>query len=260
MMLSHAEVSVDKGMHDHDHDLDAPHNTLHTDQSPSHSTPDAVERSATKYAPFLNFSDDEKRNQQPLNFEPDGPNDSTLDLSPPISQDEDNKHKSVRDVKASVEGLPEMELSTPSMSNPRLQQIHRLAGNEVEENDSSLLGHKLKRRLMDIESSFIPDAGVTGGHHSAYSTGQGTASPKLLVGADDTFLFGGSPGRTANLAKTSPMTGIGADPRDSSVLLPSSPAAAAMQRGLVRGSGWRGALDLGAMAKFPPDFKEDEEK
>ena len=47
---------------------------------------------------------------------------------------------------------------------------------------SEYLDRKMKRQLMDVESSFIPDLSA---HPGASQT---------RIGADDTYLFGGSPG------------------------------------------------------------------
>jgi chromosome segregation ATPase len=52
----------------------------------------------------------------------------------------------------------------------------------VPSDGSDFLDHKMKRQLMDVESSFIPDL-------SAHPSG-----PQTRTGADDTYLFGGSPG------------------------------------------------------------------
>ncbi|KAF2664251.1 hypothetical protein BT63DRAFT_418376 [Microthyrium microscopicum] len=92
---------------------------------------------------------------------------------------------------------------------------------------SALLDHDVKNRLMDIESSFAPDPSPS-------------ALPITRPGADDTYLFGGSPGRTESLAN-GPLsdhqenTDSGAEPdgaNETSSLsdLPSSPAASAMKR------------------------------
>lgn len=53
---------------------------------------------------------------------------------------------------------------------------------------SALMDNEMTRKLMDIESSFIPEASV---HLDA---------PQTKPGADDTYLFGGSPGHTRALS------------------------------------------------------------
>jgi len=52
------------------------------------------------------------------------------------------------------------------------------------EDDSALLERDTRRRLMDVESSFLPEAEPE------------TAIEKPAQGADDTYLFGGSPGNS----------------------------------------------------------------
>jgi predicted nucleic acid-binding Zn-ribbon protein len=53
---------------------------------------------------------------------------------------------------------------------------------------SALMDHEMNQKLMDIESSFIPEASV---HLDA---------PQTKPGADDTYLFGGSPGHSRALS------------------------------------------------------------
>ena len=53
---------------------------------------------------------------------------------------------------------------------------------------SALMDSEMQKKLMDIESSFIPEASVAG------------PSQQTRLGADDTYLFGGSPGRTRTLS------------------------------------------------------------
>lgn len=52
---------------------------------------------------------------------------------------------------------------------------------------SVLMDKEMKRQLMDIESSFLPEASV---HQDA---------PQVAPGADDTYLFGGSPGHSRSI-------------------------------------------------------------
>ncbi|KAH7138042.1 hypothetical protein B0J11DRAFT_475289 [Dendryphion nanum] len=56
---------------------------------------------------------------------------------------------------------------------------------------SVLVDREMKRQLMDIESSFLPEASVLP---------EPTQRPS---GADDTYLFGGSPGNSRSLSRTS---------------------------------------------------------
>jgi hypothetical protein len=122
--------------------------------------------------------------------------------------------------------------------------------------DSDLLEQDVKRHLMDIESSFIPDSSFPG------------AAPGAKPGADDTYLFGGSPGRPDALAATpaqlrtgsplkpsveEPVTAHRDDPleaedEDESESenttnlsdMPSSPAARARERSMNRTTGGNG--------------------
>ncbi|KAF5846896.1 hypothetical protein GGP41_003175 [Bipolaris sorokiniana] len=62
--------------------------------------------------------------------------------------------------------------------------IPRVVGEEDANQESVFDDGEMKRQLMDIESSFIPEAPI---HAEA---------TQLLPGADDTYLFGGSPGNS----------------------------------------------------------------
>lgn len=59
---------------------------------------------------------------------------------------------------------------------------HDFHDDNVPSDGSEFLDRKMKRQLMDVESSFIPDLSA---HPAASQT---------HIGADDTYLFGGSPG------------------------------------------------------------------
>jgi hypothetical protein len=137
------------------------------------------------------------------------------------------------------------------MSDP-LAARFATANDDDDDTDSSMLGQKLKRRLMDIDSSFVADGAAA---LQTINNGTSNQSASKLMGLDDTFLFGGSPGRIGHLAKTSPADESEAT-RDSSAMLPSSPAAAAMQRGMIKGIGGRssGAVNL----KFSESNEDDE--
>lgn len=103
--------------------------------------------------------------------------------------------------------------------------------NDNNHNETSAFLGDVRSKLMDIESSFMPD-GSPSAHQSA------------KAGADDTYLFGGSPGRTQHLSKTPAIFEEGApedrtksaDETDTSMMstLQSSPVAAAMRRNLDR--------------------------
>ena len=60
-----------------------------------------------------------------------------------------------------------------------------LGGAHVHGDESALMDREMKRRLMDIESSFLPEPSL------AADTTQA-----LAAGTDDTYLFGGSPGNS----------------------------------------------------------------
>jgi predicted nucleic acid-binding Zn-ribbon protein len=75
-----------------------------------------------------------------------------------------------------------------------------LRDSRVQSEGSVLMDREMKRQLMDVESSFLPEASV---HQDA---------PQVAPGADDTYLFGGSPGHSRPLPgaeedkKDTPMT------------------------------------------------------
>jgi chromosome segregation ATPase len=98
-----------------------------------------------------------------------------------------------------------------------------VADTQIHGDDSALMDREMKRRLMDIESSFLPEPSI------APDT---TQAP--TVGTDDTYLFGGSPGNSR------PVSSAGEDSRgvepptpfhdshegDSSILSPEPPTPA----------------------------------
>jgi predicted nucleic acid-binding Zn-ribbon protein len=133
--------------------------------------------------------------------------------------------------------LPASDDLSSSHIAPQLTEDSQLGNSD----GSALLAPHVKRHLMDIESSFVPDASPSG------------PSAPHAPAADDTYLFGGSPGRTAHLTKTpaaegeSEEAGSGAGASDKSEPahrgaeaesdvttdlsgLPSSPLANAMKR------------------------------
>jgi chromosome segregation ATPase len=68
--------------------------------------------------------------------------------------------------------------------------VHHVIDEEDAHNDASVFeDHEMKRQLMDIESSFIPEAPIQ------------VEAPQGLSGADDTYLFGGSPGNSQQSAR-----------------------------------------------------------
>lgn len=66
-------------------------------------------------------------------------------------------------------------------------QADHLGESRIQGDDSALIDHEMKRQLMDIESSFLPEPSIT----ADSDTGQPPAT-----GVDDTYLFGGSPGNS----------------------------------------------------------------
>jgi chromosome segregation ATPase len=67
-------------------------------------------------------------------------------------------------------------------------QAHDFGDGPAPGDESVMMDREMKRQLMDIESSFLPEASV-----------QVEAAPGPQ-GADDTYLFGGSPGHTQSIA------------------------------------------------------------
>jgi predicted nucleic acid-binding Zn-ribbon protein len=135
-----------------------------------------------------------------------------------------------------------------SLTSP--QPVANLDQSRLDSDGSVLFDPHVKKHLMDIESSFIPEASPR-------------ANPSAPApGADDTYLFGGSPGRPTNIQKTpaiaeerSSETGLPTTARQETVLMEqgsfeesevgpedstdishvqSSPAAAAKQRNINR--------------------------
>jgi predicted nucleic acid-binding Zn-ribbon protein len=81
--------------------------------------------------------------------------------------------------------LPASDDLSVSQIAPQLTEDSQLGNSD----GSALLAPHVKRHLMDIESSFVPDASP------------GPPAPHAPA-ADDTYLFGGSPGRTTHVTKT----------------------------------------------------------
>ncbi|KAF2121775.1 hypothetical protein BDV96DRAFT_618333 [Lophiotrema nucula] len=63
-------------------------------------------------------------------------------------------------------------------------QANDFRDSQMQSDGSALLDKEMKRQLMDIESSFLPDASIA------------VEPPQAPTGADDTYLFGGSPGNS----------------------------------------------------------------
>lgn len=84
--------------------------------------------------------------------------------------------------------LPPDSAFEDSMLSPRQEKLPD--SSELEIDHTGLFESHVKKNLMSIESSFLPEASPN-------------ANPSAAApGADDTYLFGGSPGRTTNLTKT----------------------------------------------------------
>ncbi len=84
---------------------------------------------------------------------------------------------------------PDSELpSLPVDDDDLLSVPNELAGSQFTEGDSGVSEREIKRKLMDIESSFLPEASP------------GPVVVATARGADDTYLFGGSPGSTVPLS------------------------------------------------------------
>ena len=64
-----------------------------------------------------------------------------------------------------------------------LQAPSESADSHIINEESALMDREMKRKLMDIESSFIPEPSIN-------------AEALPTAGVDDTYLFGGSPGNT----------------------------------------------------------------
>lgn len=149
--------------------------------------------------------------------------------------------------------LPSDSILDNSLTSPQVSAD--LDPTRLDSDGSALFDPHVKNRLMDIESSFVPEASPR-------------ANPSAPApGADDTYLFGGSPGRPTNLQKTPAIAEVGSsetgvqttakhetglteqgsfegsevgaegEPTEDTTDLshfPSSPAAAAMQRNINR--------------------------
>ncbi|KAF2800848.1 hypothetical protein K505DRAFT_292098 [Melanomma pulvis-pyrius CBS 109.77] len=79
--------------------------------------------------------------------------------------------------------VPDSDLPPlPTEADDSFLAAHNFGDSHVHNDSSVLMDHEMKRQLMDIESSFLPEASVQM---------DATQGPP---GADDTYLFGGSPG------------------------------------------------------------------
>ncbi|KAJ4291155.1 hypothetical protein N0V90_010353 [Kalmusia sp. IMI 367209] len=155
----------------------------------------------------------------------------------------------------------------PADDDDSFLQADKLGDSQIHGEDSALMDREMKRQLMDIESSFIPEASVV------------VDAVQPAAGADDTYLFGGSPGHSRPVSrvgeggkKTAEITSIhDSHEGDSSILtdepptpadayktpavrrlditedsidsglsasdaMPSSPSAEAAKRNLIRGA------------------------
>lgn len=86
--------------------------------------------------------------------------------------------------------MPDSELPPlPTDDDDSFLQAQNIDDSQAQSEGSVLMDREMKRQLMDIESSFLPEASV------AADTAQGPP------GADDTYLFGGSPGHSRPLSR-----------------------------------------------------------
>lgn len=85
--------------------------------------------------------------------------------------------------------LPDSDLPPlPTDDDDSFLQAHEFADSQVQSDGSVLMDREMKRRLMDIESSFLPEASAQ------------LDAPQAVPGADDTYLFGGSPGHSRSMS------------------------------------------------------------
>ncbi|ENI03693.1 hypothetical protein COCC4DRAFT_141810 [Bipolaris maydis ATCC 48331] len=111
--------------------------------------------------------------------------DSTLPT--PMATPTDNEHmahQKPHDDHDDTFYLPDSDLPPLPIGDDDDSIIPRVVGEEDANQESVFDDGEMKRQLMDIESSFIPEAPI---HAEA---------TQLLPGADDTYLFGGSPGNS----------------------------------------------------------------
>jgi hypothetical protein len=83
-----------------------------------------------------------------------------------------------------VQAFDQPDADLPPLPTPEDDSFLRqdFSDDQVPSDGSDFLDRKMKRQLMDIESSFIPDLSAQPG------------ASQTRIGADDTYLFGGSPG------------------------------------------------------------------
>ncbi len=94
---------------------------------------------------------------------------------------------------------------------------HNLHQSPLQSDGSALEDHEMKRQLMDIESSFLPEPSAQAEAIHAHA------------GADDTFLFGGSPGNARSTSDAAMVPKVQADNKqltDSSILSEEPPTPA----------------------------------
>jgi chromosome segregation ATPase len=85
--------------------------------------------------------------------------------------------------------VPDSDLPPlPTGDDDSFVAAHDFGDSQIHSDGSGLMDHEMNRQLMDIESSFLPEASMQ------VDTAQGPP------GVDDTYLFGGSPGRSRPLS------------------------------------------------------------
>ncbi|KAF2018464.1 hypothetical protein BU24DRAFT_441012 [Aaosphaeria arxii CBS 175.79] len=77
----------------------------------------------------------------------------------------------------------------PAEDNESFLQLQE-EDSQIQSDGSALLDREMDRQLMDLESSFLPEPSVIQ-----------ASGPKAQQGADDTYLFGGSPGNTRSASR-----------------------------------------------------------
>lgn len=92
--------------------------------------------------------------------------------------------------------MPDSDLPPlPTDDDESFLQANDLGDSQVQGEESALMDREMKRQLMDIESSFLPEASVQ------------VDAAQVPQGADDTYLFGGSPGHSRPLSRAADTQG-----------------------------------------------------
>jgi len=135
--------------------------------------------SATDRAPVPAADASQTHSQEPSSSTPAPPTHKEKDLLD-ISEAEDVR----------LFDTPDSELPPlPANDDDSFLQADNPGGSHLQGDESSMMDREMKRQLIDIESSFMPEPSFT------------VDTPPPPAGVDDTYLFGGSPGNSRPVSR-----------------------------------------------------------